>query len=129
GVLFATTMRSQMDARIEATLVAEARMAGELLGRGIQETSVPKLDEQADRLGALIGARVTFIAPDGRVVGDSAETLEGVAAMENHGRRPEVVEARASGLGQSQRHSDTLNIDMLYVAVPVRHPAIAFVRV
>jgi len=49
--------------------------------------------------------------------------------MENHGSRPEVVEARANGLGRARRHSDTLNIDMLYVAVPVRHPAIAFVRV
>ena len=69
GALFATTMRSQMDARIEATLIAEARMAGDLLGRGTQPTSPPELDEQADRLGALVGARVTLIAPDGRVVG------------------------------------------------------------
>jgi two-component system phosphate regulon sensor histidine kinase PhoR len=129
GVLFATTMRSRMDERIEATLVAEARMAADLLGRGVPLTSMPALDEQADRLGALIGARVTFIAPDGRVVGDSAETLEAVAAMENHAQRPEVLEAGATGLGRSQRHSDTLNIDMLYVAVPVRHPAIGFVRI
>jgi len=66
---------------------------------------------------------------DGRVVGDSAETLEGVAAMENHQQRPEVLEAGRRGLGRSQRYSATLKIDMLYVAVPVRHPAIAFVRV
>src|SRR3954447_2981249 len=129
GVLFATTMQRQMDERIEATLIAEARMAADLLRRGVQLTSVATLDEQADRLGALIGARVTFIAMDGRVVGDSAETLKGVAAMENHGQRPEVLQAGATGLGRAQRHSDTLNIDMLYMAVPVRHPAIAFVRV
>jgi two-component system, OmpR family, phosphate regulon sensor histidine kinase PhoR len=129
GLLFATTMRSQMDARIEATVVAEARMAGDLIGRALQLTTVRELDEEADRLGALIGARVTFIAPDGRVVGDSSETVDAVATMENHGRRPEVLDAAATGLGRSQRHSDTLNIDMLYIAVPVRHPAIAFVRV
>jgi len=35
----------------------------------------------------------------------------------------------AGCLGRARRHSDTLNIDMLYVAVPVRHPAIAFARV
>ena len=34
GVLFATTMRGQIDARIEQTLVAEARLAAELLARG-----------------------------------------------------------------------------------------------
>jgi two-component system phosphate regulon sensor histidine kinase PhoR len=129
GVLFATTMRRQIDARIEATLVAEARMAADLLARGVPQASVPDLDEEADRLGRLIGARVTFIAPDGRVVGDSAETLDGIAAMENHAQRPEIVEARAHGLGRSQRYSATLKIDMLYVAVPVQRAAIAFVRI
>jgi two-component system, OmpR family, phosphate regulon sensor histidine kinase PhoR len=129
GVLFATTMRRQLDAKIEATLVAEAGMAAELLGRGVPLISAAELDAEADRLGALVSARVTFIANDGRVVGDSAETLEAVAAMENHARRPEILEAGARGLGRSQRYSATLKIDMLYVAVPVRHPAIAFVRV
>ena len=129
GVLFATTMRRQMDAKIETTLVAEAGMAAELLSRGVLLTSGADLDAEADRLGALIGARVTFVASDGRVVGDSAETLEGVAAMENHAQRPEILDAGARGLGRSQRYSATLKIDMLYVAVPVRHPAIAFVRV
>src|SRR5437899_12755471 len=84
GVLFATTMRRQMDAKIEATLVAEAGMAAELLGRSVPPISAAELDAEADRLGALVSARVTFIASDGRRVRDSAETLEAVAAMENH---------------------------------------------
>src|SRR5205807_490093 len=62
-------------------------------------------------------------------VGDSAETLAGLAAMENHSTRPEVIDARTSGLGRARRHSDTLKIDMLYIAVPAHHPAIAFARV
>src|SRR5207249_3958459 len=70
-----------------------------------------------------------LIAADGKVVGDSAETLEAVAGMENHGTRPEVIEARQAGIGRARRHSDTLGIDMLYVAVPVRHPSVAFARV
>jgi two-component system phosphate regulon sensor histidine kinase PhoR len=129
GLLFAIAMRSQMDARIESTLTAAARTAADLLTRGVPLATVPELDEEADRLGALLQARVTFIAADGRVVGDSAETLDGIAAMENHAQRPEVVDARERGLGRSQRYSATLKIDMLYVAAPVRHPAIAFVRV
>jgi two-component system phosphate regulon sensor histidine kinase PhoR len=129
GVLFATTMRSRMDERIDATLVAEARMAAEFLGRGPANASVPELNEEASRLGQLIGARITFIAPDGRVVGDSAETLEGLATVENHSQRPEVVEARERGLGRSSRYSSTVKMEMLYVAVRLQHPAIAFVRV
>jgi two-component system phosphate regulon sensor histidine kinase PhoR len=131
GLLFATTMRQRMDERIEQTLIAEARLAASLLSSGAvaHEATVPQLDAEADRMGQLLDARVTLVAGDGRVVGDSAETLAGVAAMENHGARPEIVEARERGLGAARRHSDTLNIDMLYVAVPVAHPAIAFVRV
>jgi two-component system phosphate regulon sensor histidine kinase PhoR len=128
GLLFATTTRNQLDARIEATLAAETRTAADLLSRGVPLATVPELDEEADRLGALLQARVTLIAADGHVVGDSAETLAGIAAMENHAQRPEVVEAREHGLGRARRYSATLNIDMFYVAAPVRHPAIAFVR-
>ena len=128
GALFATTMRRQIDGRIEETLVAETRLAAELLVRSTPMTTVQELDNEADRIAQLIGARVTFIARDGRVVGDSSETLDGIAAMENHDRRPEVVEARESGLGRARRYSATLKIDMLYVAVPATHPSVAVVR-
>jgi two-component system phosphate regulon sensor histidine kinase PhoR len=129
GVRFATTMRAEVNARIEATLVAEARLAGDLLSAAAPIPAVSQLDDEADRIGRLIGARVTFIAADGRVVGDSAEPFEALATMENHAGRPEVVEARAKGIGQARRYSATLKIDMLYVAVPVSNPSIAFVRV
>jgi two-component system phosphate regulon sensor histidine kinase PhoR len=129
GALFAVTAARRNEAQTEQTLAAEARLAADLLAQQATPAGVPELDAEADRVGALLGARVTFIAADGRVVGDSAEPLESVPQMENHGTRPEVVEARQNGLGRSRRHSDTLNIDMLYVAVPVAHPSIAFVRV
>jgi two-component system phosphate regulon sensor histidine kinase PhoR len=129
GAAFATSTARRTDAAIEQTLTSEARLAADLLARGPATTAVADLDAEADRVGELVGARVTFIAADGRVVGDSAETLDGVAQMENHATRPEVVEARQHGLGKARRHSDTLNIDMLYVAVPVAHPSIGFVRV
>jgi two-component system phosphate regulon sensor histidine kinase PhoR len=129
GAAFATSTARRTDAAIEQTLTSEARLAADLLARGPATTAVADLDAEADRIGELVGARVTFIAADGRVVGDSAETLDGVAQMENHATRPEVVEARQHGLGKARRHSDTLNIDMLYVAVPVAHPSIGFVRV
>jgi two-component system, OmpR family, phosphate regulon sensor histidine kinase PhoR len=129
GILFATSMRRQTNARIESTLVAEARLAADLLARAAPLASLAEIDDEADRIGELIGARVTFIAQNGTVVGDSWETREGVAAMENHAQRPEIVAARGSGMGLSQRYSTTVNTDMLYVAVPVHHPGIAFVRV
>src|SRR5262249_5827339 len=108
---------------------SEARLAADLLSRDTTLATMAELDAEADRIGELLGARVTFVAADGQVVGDSAETLEGVRGMENHADRPEIVAARSAGIGRARRYSATLKIDMLYVAVPVRHPAIAFARV
>jgi two-component system phosphate regulon sensor histidine kinase PhoR len=137
GILIAASMARQNDERIEQTLVAEARLAADFVARSATpavendapDARIRAFDAEADRIGALLDARVTLIAGDGRVLGDSAETPSAVALMENHATRPEVVEAREQGLGRSSRHSDTVNIDMLYVAVPVVHPDVAFVRV
>jgi two-component system phosphate regulon sensor histidine kinase PhoR len=135
GIWFATSMRSATNARIEQTLITEARLAAELLGHSLRSTdaadapwSPTDLDAEADRIGALVDARVTFIAGDGHVVGDSSEPLENLAAMDNHATRPEVVAAQTAPLGESRRYSATLDIDMLYVAVRVQHPAISTVR-
>jgi two-component system phosphate regulon sensor histidine kinase PhoR len=132
GVLLARSMQRRTDAHIESTLVAEARLTAELLARSATASTPPDavaLQTEASRIGALVGARVTFIAPDGRVVGDSAETLDALPQLENHASRPEVIAARQTGLGRARRHSVTVNMDMLYVAVPVQHSAIAFARV
>ncbi len=126
--LTSVAIRRVMTASIERNLVSEARLAAQLLGHREAPVSIDELDEEADRLGESIGARVTFIAPDGRVVGDSAEDGSRLAALENHGARPEVVQARHSGTGVSRRYSTTVDTDMLYVAVPVRHRSIAVVR-
>ncbi len=133
GSMFATSIQRDTDARIEQTLVAEARLAASLLSDVSQNDAPPagvaELDAEADRLGALINARVTFVAADGLVLGDSAESLEAVGRMDNHATRPEILAAKRNGIGLARRASATVNIDMLYVAVPVAHPSIAFVRV
>jgi two-component system, OmpR family, phosphate regulon sensor histidine kinase PhoR len=132
GVLFGESMRVRADEQLEQTLVAEARLASELLSHSTLVTadaSPSVVDAEAKRMGRLLDARVTLIAADGRVVGDSAEALEATASMDNHLTRPEVIEAKALGVGRSRRRSDTLNIEMLYVAVPVQNPAVTFARI
>lgn len=75
------------------------------------------LEAQALRFKAVADMRVTYIAPDGTVLGDS-DHIPGT--MDNHAGREEVREALVSGLGRSIRHSDTLGENMLYVAYAVR---------
>jgi two-component system phosphate regulon sensor histidine kinase PhoR len=117
------SVRSTVGERIQATLVNEARLAAETLSHRQPAASRDELDAEADALGRFVASRVTFVAPDGTVVGDSQQTLEELKTLENHANRPEIVQARAEGLGIAQRYSATLQIDMLYVAVPVRNPA------
>jgi two-component system phosphate regulon sensor histidine kinase PhoR len=133
GGLLITSARRQTDARIEDMLVVRARAAAEIVGRlgawsPVERFTPADLDREADRLGSLMGARVTLVANDGTVVGDSTEGLGALAGMENHLARPEILDARAAGLGRARGFSTTLNIDMLYVAARVEHPAIGFVR-
>jgi two-component system phosphate regulon sensor histidine kinase PhoR len=63
---------------------------------------------------AASGVRVTVIAADGRVLGDSEANAD---TMENHANRLEIQEAMAKGDGRSIRHSVTINRDLLYFAV------------
>jgi two-component system, OmpR family, phosphate regulon sensor histidine kinase PhoR len=80
-----------------------------------QRTTLPQ--QLAHKLGTGMKARVTLIAADGRVVGDSDVRDDQVGTLENHRTRPEVQQALTSGNGWSIRHSDTLRTSMLYVAV------------
>ena len=104
------------------TLSAEARLMARVvedaLARG---TGTEALDPLIDEASRDVGARVTVIAPDGRVLADSAVSGGELATLENHAGRPEVRGALAGGVGQAQRRSATLGADLLYAAVPVRH--------
>ena len=69
------------------------------------------------QLEELSDARVTFILKDGRVIGDSESDP---LTMDNHAYREEMLQAVKSGRGSTIRRSDTLEQDMLYVALPVK---------
>ena len=116
-------MRSAVNQRIEQSLVAQARLAAETLSHRRPATP-EELDAEADDLGRLVSARVTFIAPDGTVIGDSELSATALRAAENHAGRPEVVQAARDGFGVARRHSTTIGTDMLYVAVPVKNAAV-----
>jgi two-component system phosphate regulon sensor histidine kinase PhoR len=126
--LMAWQVRERQRTGIERHLSDEAYLAADLLSKATTLNDEPSLDAEADRLGQLISARVTFIAGDGRVVGDSTQTEAELRTLENHLTRPEVVAAREQGFGISQRYSGTVSTDMLYVAVRATHPVVSYVR-
>jgi two-component system phosphate regulon sensor histidine kinase PhoR len=121
--LVSWSMRRDLVRALERNLVSEAQLAAALLSH---HTAMDEqaFDAEADDIGSRIAARVTLIAADGRVLGDSELDGADLAAVENHGGRPEVTEALRAGSGISTRHSTTIQTDMLYVAVPVRSTAV-----
>ena len=128
GTLVTVSFQGQFRERVESELVAQTRLVAELVARRGAAPTVAELDAEADAIGLDLGARVTLIAPDGVVLGDSAEDGAGLAAMENHGSRPEIVAARERGIGLTRRFSTTVERNFLYVALPVTHPAVGFAR-
>ena len=74
----------------------------------------------AHTAGRSLGHRVTLIRRDGVVLGDSQFDSAGVATLENHAKRPEVVDALEGRVGSSRRRSPSEGDDEVYVAVPAR---------
>lgn len=71
--------------------------------------------------------RLSIISLDGQVLFDSQANVE---VLENHRDRPEILQAAELGIGQSQRHSQSVNIDLLYIALRLdgEEGPIGFVR-
>ena len=126
SLLLSWQVRDRQRAAIERRLTDDARVIADLLSSGAVPADA--LDQESDRVGQFISSRVTFIAEDGRVVGDSTQPADSLQTLENHLSRPEVVGARDAGLGVTRRYSTTVGTDMLYVAVRASHPLVRYVR-
>ena len=120
-VIVGPGLQRRAQENVLATLLAEARLMARVVEQPLAEGRAPaELDATIDAEARDVRARVTIIAPDGRVLADSSLSGDALRAVENHRTRPEVQEAMASGAGSSLRHSATVSDDMLYAAVAIR---------
>ena len=124
-MLIEGALRRSLQDDIADSLLTQARLAGALLA---QQPIPAEPDEIADRIGGIIGERVTFVAADGRVLGDSEVDRSALQTLENHAARGEIASAAAEGSGTAIRRSQTTGIDTLYAAVAVRQGDVAYVR-
>ena len=110
--IFSTSeLRRLQIAAIGERMAQEARFIARVLPLN-QEGSA--LDELSRELAKDLRTRITVIAADGRVLGDSAEAS---LSMENHAARPEVITAVKHGSGSATRYSTTVSHEMLYYAL------------
>ena len=125
-LLVERSLHAYMYQDIEQGLLNQARLASALLA---DLTALPDPDAEADRLGQLGRARVTLIASDGTVLGDSEVARGDLGTLENHATREEVVRAVQSGEGTALRRSHTTDVGTMYAAVAVPRGPVAIVRV
>lgn len=110
---FDHSLQREMIAESRGNLASQTQLARLLVMSSPRITSPQQL---AESIGTVIKARVTLIAPDGRVIGDSDVGQARLAQVDNHLQRPEVQEALKAGSGSAVRYSDTLRTSMLYSA-------------
>ena len=101
---------------ISESLKKQGQIVAEIIGPKLSERNIQEIDALCDRLTTETSYRITVMAPDGTVLGDSESSP---SRMEDHATRPEVKAAMAGSIGSSTRYSFTVNSDMVYVAIPV----------
>ncbi|MCP5462178.1 MAG: PAS domain-containing protein [bacterium] len=77
---------------------------------------IAELSKILKEMGIKSRTRITVILPNGEVAADSDQDP---AKMENHAARPEVITALSGNTGIITRYSNTLDVRMMYGAVPL----------
>jgi two-component system phosphate regulon sensor histidine kinase PhoR len=101
----------------KADLETEARLLQPQFEPLLSASDHAGVDRLCKTIGERAITRITVILDNGVVIGDSEESP---AVMDNHGNRPEVLEALEATVGSSIRYSATLGLRMMYVAVPFK---------
>jgi len=118
GAYLSLIIRESYLERLDTQLTDAALLISDAVTPALKNNnSKGSMDQSAQYYASMLGMRVTIIAPDGTVLGESEEPS---AQLDNHLTRPEVAQALARGKGSSIRLSNTLNIQMYYLAVIVK---------
>lgn len=114
---FVIFLSTRMDQFIIQQLEENVKHQADLLDIALQPLFNAKpdtaLNSSIRRLASLTGHRITIIDSAGTVIADSDYDSR---QMGNHLNRQEIINAGVYGWGKSIRHSQTLNIDFLYLA-------------
>lgn len=82
----------------------------------VQGAPTASYQQIAEQAAPAAGTRITIIDSNGKVLADTEASPD---KMENHASRPEFVDALQGKIGSSTRLSKTINVELLYVAVPI----------
>jgi two-component system sensor histidine kinase/response regulator len=119
-LLILPALRQRALEHTRETVADEARLIARIVEPSLAAgTSSGDVDRLVDVV-ARERTQVTIVAPDGRVLADSALSGAELASAENRGNRPEIMDALRGRTGTAVRRHATAKVDVLYVAVPIR---------
>ena len=117
GALVFRRIREDSLEEIQTSLRSHALFFREFAGRRPADEPASELQDRLRLLGREMGARLTVIATDGRVLADSDRDP---AEMDNQLNRPEILRARSHGLDTRPRLSEIRGVPGISLALPVR---------
>jgi two-component system phosphate regulon sensor histidine kinase PhoR len=101
---------------IQALTVDAKIMADQARNLLSNSDEIQQVRDLVNKNAEIMNARITIIDYDGKVLADSEKESKN---LENHGDRPEFINAINKGFGTDIRKSISVNEDSLYVAIPI----------
>jgi two-component system, OmpR family, phosphate regulon sensor histidine kinase PhoR len=126
GLYVTRALETPLMEYLTASMVRDAQLIHDaILPYVTQGTPIGAVQELVHKYGVMLGseARLTVIAVDGSVLGDSGLNLGEVRRMAKQGDWPEVRPALAGGVGTHLRRAQHRQGEMLYVAIPLADAA------
>ncbi len=111
-LLIGRAWESMLRSEIETSLRQKTLM----FASRVEDGPPAALNQITSQAAVASGTRITVIDASGKVLADSEAEPD---KMENHATRPEFAAALHGQVGTSTRLSKTVNVELLYIAVPI----------
>jgi len=110
------SIRLVIEKQTRSELTSNARLIARMIEDEYNIGDSSAIEILCNEISSMTSHRITVILPSGLVIGDSNHDPQ---EMEGHQDRPEIQSALAGNESTAVRHSHTLNVDMMYVAIPL----------
>lgn len=111
------TLQKQLEQKLRTFATFALSEATTNINKKNNITFAESLDKVAKDIAKLSSSRITYISNNGDVLADSSIPFQKIKLMDNHLKRLEVSVALKSNEGIIYRYSDTLNKNMVYLAI------------
>ncbi|TDX52656.1 two-component system histidine kinase PnpS [Orenia marismortui] len=117
GYILQRSLENYFSTWLERKLIKEMNLIVSIIKPVLENKDYDSLDKSIVDYGKELETRITIIDSKGKVLADSRKDP---MKMENHLGRPEIQEVLKGSLGKEIRYSSTLDINMKYIALPIK---------